>query len=80
MLGRTVARQTAIIARSNPQSFVKARGVHIENTVYNNMPFDYRNKKTFALKVAAFFITGFSIPFIAAKYQLVKSGAGAGAA
>lgn len=35
MLGRTVARQTATIARSNPQSLVKARGVHIENTVHN---------------------------------------------
>ncbi|PVF95867.1 hypothetical protein CPB86DRAFT_710324 [Serendipita vermifera] len=70
MLGRTVARQTALVARSNPQKLVLARNVHIENTVHNNMPFSYRNKKAFAAKVAIFFATGFSIPFIAVKYQL----------
>jgi cytochrome c oxidase subunit 7c len=34
------------------------------------MPFDYRNRKTLAVKVVIFFATGFSIPFVAAKYQL----------
>ena len=92
---------------------MQARGVHIENTVYNvssarssslktygftddgfrgfqNMPFQYRNKKAFAVKLGmfcrsersrsclatslyfpvAFTITGFSIPFVAAAYQM----------
>jgi hypothetical protein len=35
MLGRTVARQTALVARSTPQKLILARNVHVENTVYN---------------------------------------------
>jgi hypothetical protein len=35
MLARTIARQTALTARSTPQSLVLRRGVHIENTVHN---------------------------------------------
>lgn len=34
------------------------------------MPFDYRNRKTFAVKLVLFTSTGFAIPFIAAYYQL----------
>ncbi|KAG8878957.1 hypothetical protein FRB97_002053 [Tulasnella sp. 331] len=47
---------------------------HAHNTVYN-MPFDYRNKKMFAVKMVAFLGTGFAIPFIAAYYQMHKGGA-----
>ena len=35
-----------------------------------NMPFDYSNKRTFAIKVAVFLSTGFAIPFVAAAIQL----------
>lgn len=34
------------------------------------MPFDYRNKRTFAVKLVLFLGTGFAIPFGAAYYQL----------
>jgi len=37
------------------------------------MPFNYRNKRTFAAKVAVFFTVGFGIPFVAVKYQLYVS-------
>ncbi|EMD41085.1 hypothetical protein CERSUDRAFT_91843 [Gelatoporia subvermispora B] len=43
---------------------------------YEHMPFDYKNKRVFGLKVATYLATGFSIPFVAAWYQLSKSGAG----
>ncbi|KAG8990233.1 hypothetical protein FRB94_011342 [Tulasnella sp. JGI-2019a] len=51
-----------------------SRNAHAHNTVYN-MPFDYRNKRTFAVKMVAFLGTGFAIPFIAAYYQMHKNDA-----
>ncbi|KZT58797.1 hypothetical protein CALCODRAFT_516553 [Calocera cornea HHB12733] len=77
MLARAAIRPVASRALARP--VIQARGVHFENTVYNNMPFDYRNKTTFAIKLIAYLGTGFALPFIAAWYQLRKS-AGAGAA
>ncbi|KAF9518693.1 hypothetical protein BS47DRAFT_1289425, partial [Hydnum rufescens UP504] len=50
-----------------------SRLLHVENTVYNNMPFQYRNKRAFAFKVVAYLGLGFSIPFVAANYQLQVS-------
>ncbi|KAG8766621.1 hypothetical protein FRC19_002697 [Serendipita sp. 401] len=76
MLARTVARQTSLAARPNLRQIVQTRGAHMENTVYNNMPFNYRNRKTFAVKTAIFFVAGFSIPFVAVKYQLWKAKGG----
>jgi len=70
MLIRTSRPAARNIARS-----VRTRGVHIENTVHNNMPFQYRNKKAFAVKLFVFSISGFSIPFLAAAYQLSKASA-----
>ncbi|KAF8517847.1 cytochrome c oxidase subunit VIIc [Gautieria morchelliformis] len=58
-------------------SMVPSRSVHIENTVGNNMPFSYDNRKTFAVKLVLFMAGGFSIPFAAAYYQLRKASAGA---
>ncbi|KAL8277229.1 hypothetical protein RQP46_010402 [Phenoliferia psychrophenolica] len=51
------------------------RSVHIDNVVGNNTPFSYANGGAFGAKIIAFSVTGFSIPFIAAKYQLWKASA-----
>ncbi|KAG8955728.1 hypothetical protein FRC04_007719 [Tulasnella sp. 424] len=60
-----------VLARGAIRNTRLAHG-HPENTVYN-MPFDYRNPKTFAVKIVAYCSLGFAIPFIAAAYQLNKS-------
>ncbi|GAA96001.1 uncharacterized protein L969DRAFT_19708 [Mixia osmundae IAM 14324] len=74
MIARNALRQSALASRQ-PVLRMSARSVHIENTVNNNMPFSYTNKPAFATKVAVFFVSGFSIPFIAAAWQLHKSAA-----
>lgn len=43
-------------------------------TPEQSVPFSYKSKGLFGAKVAGYLITGFSIPFIAAYYQLSKSG------
>ncbi|KAG8960064.1 hypothetical protein FRC03_007109 [Tulasnella sp. 419] len=73
------------LARASAKQ-VSARGVHIENKLYEifhtdsahlqNMPFDYRNKRAFGFKLAAYMATGFAIPFVAAAYQISKSQSG----
>ncbi|KAJ8590305.1 hypothetical protein M405DRAFT_861446 [Rhizopogon salebrosus TDB-379] len=46
---------------------------------YHHLPFQFPGKKrlSFGIKLTAFLVTGFSIPFAAAKFQLNKSAAGA---
>jgi len=75
MIARAALRPTT---RALARPAVQARGLHVENTVYNNMPFSYRNKAAFGVKLVLFLGTGFSLPFFAAWYQLRKS-AGSGA-
>ncbi|KAI9001161.1 hypothetical protein BD414DRAFT_532938 [Trametes punicea] len=67
-LARSAAplRQVAVRARAAP-----LRSMHGE---YKHIPFSYDKKSTFGLKVASYLIGGFSIPFVAAYYQLSKSG------
>ncbi|KAG8905058.1 hypothetical protein FRB99_000747 [Tulasnella sp. 403] len=64
-----IVRAARPLAQRSAAGFRNARGMHVENTVYN-MPFDYRNRKTFAVKLVLFCGTGFAIPFVAAAYQL----------
>ena len=40
---------------------------------YQHIPFDYDKKAVFGVKVAAYLITGFAVPFVAAYYQLYVS-------
>ncbi|KAK9896055.1 hypothetical protein P389DRAFT_74011 [Cystobasidium minutum MCA 4210] len=49
------------------------RAIHIENKVYQNMPFDYRNRRAFGVKLVAFLGTGFALPFVAVWFQQSKS-------
>lgn len=39
-----------------------------------HLPFSYKNKGPFTAKLAAFCMLGFGTPFVAARYQLKKSG------
>ncbi|KAI0786397.1 hypothetical protein C8Q75DRAFT_808385 [Abortiporus biennis] len=47
------------------------RFAHTEE--YKHLPFETANRVAFGTKLAAYLITGFSIPFIAAAYQISKS-------
>ena len=38
-----------------------------------HIPFDYNKKGIFGAKVAAYLVTGFALPFVAAYYQLYVS-------
>ncbi|KAG1820278.1 uncharacterized protein BJ212DRAFT_1478409 [Suillus subaureus] len=53
-----------------------ARFVHGHGE-YHHLPFEWPGKKrlSFGIKLTAFLVSGFSIPFAAAKFQLIKSGA-----
>ncbi|KAI0771476.1 hypothetical protein BD413DRAFT_475930 [Trametes elegans] len=64
LLARSAAplRQVAVRARAVP-----ARSVH---SGYKPVPFSYHNKGAFGLKVGSYLIAGFSLPFVAAYYQL----------
>jgi len=73
-LARPVLRN---IALQQARAIGKNRYIHVENKVGNNMPFSYSNKRTLALKVSLFLLTGFSIPFVAAAVQLKKAGGAA---
>ncbi|KAK4702623.1 cytochrome c oxidase subunit 7c, partial [Phenoliferia sp. Uapishka_3] len=55
--------------RPSPSPLLR-RSMHIDNVVGNNTPFSYANPKVFGAKIVVFCITGFSIPFVAVKYQL----------
>ncbi|KAH9853813.1 hypothetical protein C2E23DRAFT_884463 [Lenzites betulinus] len=67
LLARSAAplRQVAR-ARAAPVRFV-------HSGEYKHIPFDYEKKATFGAKVASYLLFGFSIPFVAAYYQLSKS-------
>ncbi|KAG9317558.1 hypothetical protein JVU11DRAFT_1765 [Chiua virens] len=53
-----------------------ARFVHGHGE-YHHLPFAFpgKNRAAFGIKLSIFLISGFSIPFAAAAYQLKKSGA-----
>ncbi|KAI0723438.1 hypothetical protein C8Q76DRAFT_794378 [Earliella scabrosa] len=67
LLARSAAplRQVTVRARAAP-----VRSMHGE---YKHIPFDYDKKGTFGVKVVAYLVSGFAIPFVAAYYQLSKS-------
>ncbi|RDB22681.1 hypothetical protein Hypma_010294 [Hypsizygus marmoreus] len=71
----------AVLARSQAVRQVRARAFHTTGPVraphgeYHHLPFAWpgNKKAAFGAKVFLYLITGFSIPFIATKYQLIKS-------
>ncbi|KAF7795866.1 hypothetical protein EIP86_007033 [Pleurotus ostreatoroseus] len=68
LLARAPVRQLAVRRFAAP-----VRNMHGE---YKHIPFEYSNKAAWGSKLAAYLITGFSIPFVAAWYQIRKSSGG----
>ncbi|KAF9482484.1 hypothetical protein BDN70DRAFT_875049 [Pholiota conissans] len=73
---------SSLLARSalRQQTLVRARGFHASRVSrsahddYHHLPFAFpENKGIWGAKVASYLIFGFSIPFIAAGYQMQKS-------
>ncbi|CAD7062637.1 unnamed protein product [Tilletia caries] len=52
-----------------------ARNIHIENTVETALPFKTgpKYKVPLAIGISSFLITGFSLPFVAAWFQIAKA-------
>ncbi|CAD6889101.1 unnamed protein product [Tilletia controversa] len=52
-----------------------ARNIHIENTVETVIPFKTgpKYKVPLAIGISSFLITGFSLPFVAAWFQIAKA-------
>ncbi|TFK55754.1 hypothetical protein OE88DRAFT_1804560 [Heliocybe sulcata] len=74
----------SILARSpllRQQAFRGAQRVQVRlahgHGPEHSVPFSFSRKPAFATKVALYLGFGFSIPFVAAVFQLQKSGAGA---
>ncbi|OCH93587.1 hypothetical protein OBBRIDRAFT_790112 [Obba rivulosa] len=74
ILARSAAPARRALLR--PRQQVRFSHDHGHHEEYSPVPFDYKNKRAFGAKVAAYLITGFSIPFLAAWYQMRKSGGG----
>jgi len=71
-----VARTAPALRRQflQSRSFAPSRGVHD----YKHIPFEYEGSKAvFGAKVFVFLLSGFSIPWVAAYYQIRKSAGGA---
>ncbi|PCH34570.1 hypothetical protein WOLCODRAFT_27291 [Wolfiporia cocos MD-104 SS10] len=49
------------------------RFAHSDHGHHHHLPFQWKNRRAFAIKYTAFVTTGFMIPFIAVGYQLRKS-------
>ncbi|KAI5449600.1 hypothetical protein NCC49_004530 [Naganishia albida] len=64
--------RSTILARSAVRSAAAAqvRGIHFENVVGKTMPFSVKSKPATAMKIAAFAITGFGLPFVAAAHHM----------
>ncbi|SAM71798.1 related to COX8-cytochrome-c oxidase chain VIII [Ustilago bromivora] len=72
-----LARQTVRSARTalRQQQPLMRRNLHVENTHETSLPFPSgpTRKVPVAIGVTTFLVFGFSLPFIAAKFQLAKA-------
>ncbi|KAI0759302.1 hypothetical protein BD413DRAFT_607586 [Trametes elegans] len=77
-LARTSPASLRLALRRVPRQ-TRGFGLHPlkEHTAHTNMPFTYHNQKAFAVKYVGVLGTLFMVPFIAAGYQLRKSGGAA---
>ncbi|KAI8976316.1 hypothetical protein BD414DRAFT_517227 [Trametes punicea] len=79
-LARTSPASLRIALRRTPKQ-MRGFGLHPAkpegHTAHHNMPFTYDNRRKFAVRYAGAAATFFAIPFIAAGYQLRKSGGAA---
>ncbi|EKM51321.1 uncharacterized protein PHACADRAFT_213170 [Phanerochaete carnosa HHB-10118-sp] len=67
-----LARQAATALRVVPRA---ARASHFDHAHPPHMPFAFGSKATFRAKYLAFVGFGFSLPFVAAYWQLSSTGA-----
>ncbi|KIJ70180.1 hypothetical protein HYDPIDRAFT_104854 [Hydnomerulius pinastri MD-312] len=74
MLARAPQSLRSQVARVRIAAPVRYAHGHGE---YHHLPFSFpgNKRKAFAVKLSLFLISGFSIPFAAAAFQLKKSGA-----
>ncbi|KAI6152000.1 hypothetical protein BKA82DRAFT_19574 [Pisolithus tinctorius] len=74
MLARAPQNLRSQVARIRATAPVRYAHGHGE---YHHLPFQFPGNKraAFAFKLSAFLISGFSIPFLAAAFQLKKAGA-----
>ncbi|KAF9569017.1 hypothetical protein CPC08DRAFT_813188 [Agrocybe pediades] len=72
VLARSLALRQQALARGFHASKA-ARSAHGE---YHHLPFQFPGEKkvSFGVKVGVYLVFGFSIPFVAAAYQLKKAG------
>ncbi|SPC65191.1 related to COX8 - cytochrome-c oxidase chain VIII [Ustilago sp. UG-2017b] len=72
-----LARQTVRSARTalRQQQPLMRRNLHVENTHETSLPFPSgpTRKVPVAIGLTTFLVFGFSLPFIAAKFQLAKA-------
>ncbi|KAJ7351455.1 hypothetical protein DFH08DRAFT_860549 [Mycena albidolilacea] len=57
-----------------PLHAIGRRTVHAHAEEYRNIPFDYSNRRTFAIKCIAYMGFGFALPFVAVGWQWYKPG------
>ncbi|KAH9850497.1 hypothetical protein C2E23DRAFT_869944 [Lenzites betulinus] len=77
-LARTSPAAFRVALRRSPK-LARGFGLHHlkDHTAHHNMPFTYDNRRKFATRYALSAVTFFCVPFIAAGYQLHKSGGAA---
>ncbi|KAJ1031926.1 hypothetical protein NDA13_002308 [Ustilago tritici] len=72
-----LARQTVRSARTalRQQQHLMRRNLHVENTHETSLPFPSgpTRKVPVAIGLTTFLVFGFSLPFIAAKFQIAKA-------
>ncbi|CEH19596.1 CYTOCHROME C OXIDASE SUBUNIT VIIC [Ceraceosorus bombacis] len=74
MVSAILARRAVPLARSNLNMGAK-RFAHVENTHETSLPFGQgpKNKVPIAIGLVTFLATGFSLPFVAARFQYKKA-------
>ncbi|ETS63428.1 hypothetical protein PaG_01711 [Moesziomyces aphidis] len=73
-----LARQTVRSARTafrQQQAPLLRRNLHVENTHETSLPFPSgpTRKVPVAISLTTFLVVGFSLPFVAAKFQIAKA-------
>ncbi|CBQ67566.1 related to COX8-cytochrome-c oxidase chain VIII [Sporisorium reilianum SRZ2] len=72
-----LARQTVRSARTalRQQQPLLRRNLHVENTHETSLPFPSgpTRKVPVAISLTTFLVVGFSLPFVAAKFQIAKA-------
>ncbi|KAI0733372.1 hypothetical protein C8Q72DRAFT_813387 [Fomitopsis betulina] len=77
-----LARASPVLRQTLARSSVRAPARFAHGHAYtpaDAVPFSFKSKTGFAVKTAAYLLTGVAIPIVATYYQLRKSGGGGSA-